>query len=67
MQVALADATKPLHASFKLGQDDDYVALLAPDGSVANAVRFPPGCVRQLYSCCPRSRAILTDVWAAWC
>ena len=31
----------PLHTNFKLSADDGYLALLAPDGSVASAVQYP--------------------------
>ena len=32
----------PLHTNFRLGRDGDYLALIAPDGTVADAVAFGP-------------------------
>lgn len=36
-----SSASGPLHTDFKLSADDGYLALLAPDGSVASEVQFP--------------------------
>ncbi|GAB4823908.1 hypothetical protein N2152v2_010954 [Parachlorella kessleri] len=37
----ITDPSKPLHTSFKLSKDHDYLALLSPSGVVVSVFRYP--------------------------